>query len=178
MRVLDIGTGSSLRLANDFKREFIKADVVSFSPIFARKKFRKEAQEDNRPELLGMAVAGMGENLPFSDNSFDRILALHAFQYLNTQEGQDSFLNEIVRVLKKDGEAYIGPLFSGDKELLTPKLVKLRNTVRILHMLWSQNVAANTYKSKSRGPDSTAVNLMIRKAELKTIGLKPDIKTD
>lgn len=45
-------------------------------------------------------------NLPYKDESFDAVLAFHAIYHQN-DEGIEKVVNEIKRVLKPGGEAYI-----------------------------------------------------------------------
>jgi|SRR3989344_9075660 len=120
MRVLDLGSGAHLQFARGLESAGIKADTVSFSPAFADTKRAEEANpkfelvEDPDSKIktkvvIEHMVAGMGEELPFADGTFNRIVCLNVVEHLGTWDRYILFLNEIVRVLAPNGIAYIGP---------------------------------------------------------------------
>ena len=111
-RVLDLGAGAHLQFARGLERAGIKADVVSFSPAFADGKWSQNIHNRHDADPI---VAGMGEELPFADNSFERIVSLDVPEHLGTYERYLSYLEEIVRVLAPNGLAFIGPT-SGEGE--------------------------------------------------------------
>src|SRR3989338_5729477 len=69
-RVLDLGAGAHLQFARGIEKAGIKADVVSLSPAFADQYWREAMEGRKESDKL---VAAMGEQLPFADESFDRI---------------------------------------------------------------------------------------------------------
>lgn len=112
-RVLDLGAGLHLRfgselkdLGNDLGTE---TEIVSYSPAFENKHVRATALANARPDVSTQAVAGMGEQLPFKDASFDTIVCTQVFQYVPLALRM-RFLKEAVRVLAGGGTAYIGPI--------------------------------------------------------------------
>ena len=54
--------------------------------------------------------------LPFEDERFDRIVSTYAFHHLTSEE-KELALNEMSRVLKKDGEIIIGDIMIEDDEI-------------------------------------------------------------
>src|SRR3989344_8471340 len=70
-RVLDLGAGAHLQFARGLEKAGINADVVSLSPAFADKYWREAMKGRKESDML---VAAMGEQLPFADESFDRIV--------------------------------------------------------------------------------------------------------
>lgn len=114
--VLDLGAGPGARLSKDLKKAGIKAEVVSLSPDYANSKYSKElkptiferykiSKDRNKKEL---AIAGIAEKLPFKEESFDRILALFSVSVWAESKYKE-WLPEIMRVLKSEGCARIGP---------------------------------------------------------------------
>jgi len=105
-KVLDLGAGAHLQFARGLEKAGISTDVVSFSPAFADENWTGR-MEGRKPE--DKLVAGMGEQLPFADESFDRIVCLEVLEHLHTYERYVLFLKEVVRVLKPTGIAFLGP---------------------------------------------------------------------
>ncbi|RJR14482.1 class I SAM-dependent methyltransferase [Candidatus Parcubacteria bacterium] len=106
-RVLDLGAGRDLNFAKNLPEEGIHAEVISLSPAFEylHTHLAKDPHESTR-----LAVAGMGEELPFKENSFDTVVMFYVTLHIDTDERMVAILKEIVRVLKPEGVAYIGPL--------------------------------------------------------------------
>ena len=152
-KVLDLGSSNGLAFARSAKEKGIDAQIVSFSPAFKDVSTRKNARmgQDAAGRLM---VAGMGEELPFSDNSFNTVLILHVAQYLNDEERLRRFLFEAVRVLQPGGSAYIGPL-SGQVPFTTTtdayrKVMSVEGISRILDgkALTVGQDGASLYKSR------------------------------
>lgn len=73
----------------------------------------------------GSYIAGSHQNLPFKNESADLIVGNNSILRFNNREIVVRALNEVIRVLKQDGEARIGPTyFDWDKELDELTLVK------------------------------------------------------
>ena len=132
-KILDLGSGKRLKLADDLKEKNIDAEVYSFSPIFAETPARATAALVAEPDSYEKTVAGMGEALPYADESFDRVIALHVFEYVDEAERRSAFVLEVCRVLAPGGIAYIGPLHGGEEYLrkLVPNSNELPNHVHI-----------------------------------------------
>ena len=120
-KVLDIGSGTG-RFAKELKEAGINAEVISLDPVFAApeeksriqgdisgKLYRKLIQETNIPEVKKKTVAGVGEELPFRDNTFDLIIANKSLPAYGTKPQIDQFFSEVFRVLKNDGEFRSSP---------------------------------------------------------------------
>src|SRR3989344_3752335 len=116
--VLDLGSGLQALLDKSLKKAGIHATVISLSPDYSNEEHRKFLEptrwekfkaviKDERAEPL--AVAGVGEQLPFKDESFDEVLALASVSAYS--ERYQEFLSEICRVLKNGGIARIGALY-------------------------------------------------------------------
>ncbi|MDD5489143.1 MAG: class I SAM-dependent methyltransferase [Candidatus Moranbacteria bacterium] len=106
IRVLDLGCGPEIKLARGLKNAKIDADVVSLSPDFSIENHRllvkRFAQE------YGL-VAGIGQDMPFKDNRFDRVLCLNTYDHLPSKRAFVEMVLEIFRVMKDGGIALIGP---------------------------------------------------------------------
>lgn len=105
--VLDLGAGPELKFARDLYNLDISADVTSLSPDFNDLKILERAQKAF-PE--GKTVAGVAQNLPFENESFDRIFALNVVEHFSGEEMLQKSLVEASRVLKKGGKAIFGPI--------------------------------------------------------------------
>lgn len=106
--ILDLGAGPDLKFAKGLKESGIEADVISLSPDFKEEKYLKKAQESLPGARL---VAGTGQELPFADESFDRVFVFHVDEHVN----RDVFfkiIDEIARVLKKEGQGKYGPVLN------------------------------------------------------------------
>ena len=107
-KVLDLGCGHKVRLAKSLKEEGITDQVISLSPDFIEEKYVESAKKSFPEAKL---VAGVAQNLPFPDESFDNIFALHVFQYLSLKQLTD-MISEVARTLKAGGKAIIGPAWN------------------------------------------------------------------
>ena len=126
-RILDLGAGAHLQFARGLEKAGINADVVSLSPAFADKYWREAMKGRKESDML---VAAMGEQLPFADESFDRIVSDDVLEHLHTHKRYILFLKEVVRVLAPKGLAYLGPAaeISGEyaaNVIAKPELEKL-----------------------------------------------------
>ncbi len=117
-KILDLGAGPGARFARDVKAAGIKAEVISLSPDYADKKQQKLLEltpKERIKELIRMektdpllAVAGVGEALPFADESFDEVLSLFSLTTYS-MKNYAIWLSETIRVLKSGGTLRIGP---------------------------------------------------------------------
>lgn len=102
-RILDLGCGTAT-LTNLIKRTHPDAEVVGLDgdPRILEIARRKAARE-------GLAIKldeGMSYQLPYADNSFDRVLSSLFFHHL-TRENKDRTLNEVFRILRPGGELHV-----------------------------------------------------------------------
>lgn len=105
--VLDLGSGSVAKLAADLHRLGITDKTISLSPDFSIEKSGKKVTTNNP---TAQPVAGLGQALPFAEQSIDTILAYHVFEHVS-KEVLVEMLSEMCRVLKTDGVAHTGPAF-------------------------------------------------------------------
>ena len=94
MRVLDIGCGNGAFLAKlaPRLREAVGVDISE--------KMLEQARKRNRQHSHLSFQQIQGPSLPFPDNSFDRVISVLSFRYLDW----DPIVKEILRVLKPGGE--------------------------------------------------------------------------
>lgn len=104
--VLDLGSGILEKFSRELAAEKIDANVVSLNPDYIAEEYRKRIKQ--LPDWQKMSVAGLGEELPFKNGSFDFVFALSSI----TDWAHDpaKICAEIVRVLKDGGSAHIGPI--------------------------------------------------------------------
>ncbi len=96
-RVLDIGCGTA-HLSNWIKEKGFNVYGVEPSNemyIYAAKNF---------PDIE--IKKGISSNLPYSDNSFDLVVAFEVLRYLDKEENEKTYF-EMHRVLKKEGRFFI-----------------------------------------------------------------------
>ncbi len=116
--VLDLGAGPKARFAKELERSGIKATVISLSPDYADTEHRELFKPAGLEKLITilkrekgkdkLEIAGIGEELPFKDGSFDEILALWSISEW-AEHTYERWIPEIYRVLKQGGVARIGP---------------------------------------------------------------------
>ena len=95
------------RFAEDLKRRGVNVTVAALSPDYADPVIGEIARQKS-PE--GMLLAGLGQVLPFRDETFDTVMAFHVYEHLRSDEESIRMFSEISRVLKPSGVAKIGPL--------------------------------------------------------------------
>jgi ubiquinone/menaquinone biosynthesis C-methylase UbiE len=113
-KVMDLGTGQSDRLARDLKDAEINAVVIGVSPDLQRDSNRRLVNY-YAPGWQRKAVAAIAQQLPFTDESFDVVLAAYSvINYAsNSPRDVEAWVSEVARVLKLGGEARLGPTYGG-----------------------------------------------------------------
>lgn len=106
LKVLDLGCEPELKFSEELKKSGIHADVISLSPDFSDKKHARWAKAMNPDAKL---VAAIGQELPFKDDSFDRVMGVSIHDHLPNPEAFSKVVLEIIRILKDGGIAYFGP---------------------------------------------------------------------
>ncbi len=103
-KILDVGSGNG-----QISSYFVDKNIVTGVDVE-----EKDADENKKYKFILLS----NENLPFEDNEFDIVISHHVIEHVSNQI---LHLNEIYRVLKKDGVAYIGcpnggsPFMAGHK---------------------------------------------------------------
>lgn len=99
-KILDIGSSRS-KFSEEAGENSINADIVSLD---MDKEALVESGADSR-------VRARGEKMPFSDEAFDLAIATYSIPYwASSSKMVDDFMDEILRVTKKNGEIYISPI--------------------------------------------------------------------
>lgn|GEM_PF-5001212 len=101
-----------ISLSADFADERHREKILAKRKLLERAKdvlLRKEKERefivpDARP------VAGLAQQLPFADDTFDRILCDHVIEHIHEQEAFNEVFKEIILVLKPGGKAYVSPV--------------------------------------------------------------------
>lgn len=95
-RVLDIGCGTGT-LVLMLKRRFPAVQVVGLDPD--RKALRRARMKVARAAISAQLDQGFADELPYEDESFDRVLSSFMFHHLREEE-REKMLREVLRVLK------------------------------------------------------------------------------
>jgi len=146
-KVLDLGAGSGLGFARGLKEMGVESEVHSFSPAFAEPGPAQEATGFVQDEASTLVVAGMAEALPYRENSFDIVVSLHLFEHIRSIPNLISIVEEIVRVLKPNGVAHIGPIaeyrpprFDAESFLMTRPLIENTFPTKVgFEFSWKRN---------------------------------------
>jgi ubiquinone/menaquinone biosynthesis C-methylase UbiE len=95
-RILEIGTGTGVISAELAKAVGPEGLVVSIDTM------------DTRVDSVGYSFMQIsGVLLPFSDASFDIVVSNHVIEHVGGRENQMTHLNEIRRVMRSEGVAYL-----------------------------------------------------------------------
>lgn len=151
--ILDLGCGPTAQLAQDLRD---RAEVWSMSPDFAQEEYREKLPKDLP------VVAGLGQEMPFRDNFFDRVFVFHVTEWVNDEELRD-ILSEAVRVVRSGGTIHVLPTDTisnnlNEDSLLTEEArlyaaVELRDTGRTVR----------THDDLGYGHTETLYEVIIRK---------------
>lgn len=98
-RVLDIGCGTGTLVVR-LKRQYGVAQVVGLDPD--PKALRRARIKAARAAVSVQLDQGFANELPYKEESFDRVFSSFMFHHLNKQE-RENMLKEVLRVLKPDG---------------------------------------------------------------------------
>jgi ubiquinone/menaquinone biosynthesis C-methylase UbiE len=97
-QILDIGCGSGKYAASMSHKAYPTA--IDFSPV-AMQLSRKTMSEHGRPER-SFLLQSRGEELPFANESYDKVTALDIVEHINQAE-YEALVVEVLRVLKPGG---------------------------------------------------------------------------
>lgn len=113
--VLDLGSGARQQLAKELSG--LDVQVVSLNPELRDEEVRNWSKKRildplRYPRWKRLAVAGIAQELPFKKGTFALVLANYSVPlYLKKEKGNLSkAFSEIIRVLRKSGEARIFPV--------------------------------------------------------------------
>lgn len=128
--ILDLGSGAK-QLLNKSLAQLVEANpdwgvhphIVSLSPDTENAEVRANLQISDGYE--GKTVAGIGQKLPFKDESFDRVFSLGGvvtyagFDHTNRADEKtvQAWMSEATRVLKRGGEARFGMIYGEESNL-------------------------------------------------------------
>jgi ubiquinone/menaquinone biosynthesis C-methylase UbiE len=102
-RVLEVGCGTG-NLLVQLKRLYPGTDVVGLDPD--PKALARARHKAARAAVSVQMDRGFGDELPYAEASFDRVLSCLMFHHVPTGE-KDKMLREIRRVLKPGGEFHM-----------------------------------------------------------------------
>jgi len=108
--ILDIGCGTGT-LVVKLKRQYPSAHVVGIDPD--PKVLRRARIEATRAAVSVQLDPGFADQLPYKDDSFDRVFSSFMFHHLEEQE-RENMLREVLRVLKVDGSLHLVDFIADD----------------------------------------------------------------
>jgi ubiquinone/menaquinone biosynthesis C-methylase UbiE len=108
--VLDIGCGTGT-LVVKLKRQYPSAHVVGIDPD--PKVLRRARIKATRAAVSVQLDPGFADQLPYKDDSFDRVFSSFMFHHLEEQE-RENMLREVLRVLKVDGSLHLVDFIADD----------------------------------------------------------------
>lgn len=114
--ILDLGTGETEKLSKELKQKNIETNVISLNPDYSHDEWLRK--NIKKKDWQGKSVAGIAQQLPFKDESFDVILGLESTtRYVSPKDSIEeakTWGREVVRTLKKGGEARLWPVLELD----------------------------------------------------------------
>lgn len=110
-RILDIGCGTGT-LAVMLKRSHADVEVIGLDPD--PKALRRAKTKATRAGLSLQLDQGFADELPYADDSFDRVFSSFMFHHLEEQD-REKMLREVLRVLRPGGSLHLLD-FLGDHE--------------------------------------------------------------
>jgi ubiquinone/menaquinone biosynthesis C-methylase UbiE len=110
-RILDIGCGTGT-LAVMLKRNHADVEVIGLDPD--PKALRRAKTKATRARLSLQLDQGFADELPYAEDSFDRVFSSFMFHHLEEQN-REKTLREVSRVLKPGGSFHLLD-FAGDHE--------------------------------------------------------------
>ena len=101
--ILDIGCGTGT-LVVKLKRQYPSAQVVGIDPD--PKALRRARIKVTRAAVSVQLDSGFADELPYKEDSFDRVFSSFMFHHLEEQERED-MLREVLRVLRVGGSFHL-----------------------------------------------------------------------
>ncbi|MBY0539352.1 class I SAM-dependent methyltransferase [Patescibacteria group bacterium] len=110
--VLDFGASADLNLAKTIKAAGATPKrLVSLSPAFANEMIRNTARASQAEHGLDTEiVAAMGEQLPYPDGSFTKVVIINVAEHLIHPGQFEEVVSEATRVLASGGATYMSPV--------------------------------------------------------------------
>jgi len=110
-----LGSGPTVKFAQEVQKNFPGTKVVSLDYSFEereRSDFSYFPTEETRKGAEKVEkISGLFTALPFKNETFDTVVSSAAMPlYLTSLEQIEKAFEEVIRVLKKGGKAYIGPV--------------------------------------------------------------------
>ena len=180
--VLDLGSGKTELFSRSVRDNGINTNVISLNPDYSLEKSRQSIKE--KADWGKKSVAAIGQELPFRDEFFDKILAVYSVasfsnphKEIGNPEAAEKWVSEIVRVLKPGGEARLAPINSFNK-----KNIEEREWKKLLEGLKSQGLNIEIERIKKEEVDEREARKFFDDDDFmpswRLIIKKPDLKLD
>ena len=101
--ILDVGCGTGT-LVVMLKRQYPSAQIVGLDPDL--KALRRAQRKATRAAVAAQFDQGFADQLPYKDDTFDRVFSSFMFHHLEERE-RENMLREVLRVLKSGGSFHL-----------------------------------------------------------------------
>jgi len=101
-KIIDIGCGNCRNLL-----PFAKAGFDCYGVDFSKKMIDIAKAYLKQNKLKAAVIADKAENLPYDNENFDYCLMLRTLPCINSEQARNNALEEMKRVLKKNGKAIV-----------------------------------------------------------------------
>ncbi|MBT4257601.1 class I SAM-dependent methyltransferase [archaeon] len=141
-KILDIGSGSGRNLAK------IKNGIM-YELDFSKEMLKLAEEKSKEEKIPAEFIYSKSNKLPFEDESFDAAICVSALHCVETPKERKETVEEMYRVLKKGGEAFIGVWNHKSKRLRNSprdKLIKWRDKGIRYYYLYEEDEVKNLFK--------------------------------
>ena len=101
--ILDVGCGTGT-LVVMLKRQYPSAEIIGLDPD--PKALRRARTKATRAAVAAQFDEGFADQLPYTDEMFDRVFSSFMFHHLENHE-RENMLREVLRVLKPGGSFHL-----------------------------------------------------------------------
>ncbi|HMS31894.1 MAG TPA: class I SAM-dependent methyltransferase [Candidatus Saccharibacteria bacterium] len=120
--ILDLGSSKTLTFATEMAK--LGKRVISLSPkyIIDSERPRLPLTHKGLTEPLGFCLAALAQELPFRDGCFETVVAVGSIPMYLPRKAYKGTLEEVIRVTKPRGSAFIGPIYEFSESNFSERL--------------------------------------------------------
>tara|TARA_X000000368_G_C23022832_1_gene708792 strand:+ start:986 stop:1801 length:816 start_codon:yes stop_codon:yes gene_type:complete len=170
--ILDLGCGDgkqSFAISNYLDKNFQDCNYKIIG-MDEHEDLIEKANKKNSNQKIKFDVGSFDKNFPYPKNSFDLIIACFAIYYA---ENIDQTVNEIKRVLKKNGRIFFtGPMPNNKFEF--NEIIEEASNAKVPKLIGSSRFSSEIFDSVKKNLDSAKIDIF--KNELKFDKIDPYIE--